>query len=235
MISKVETIQIAPSLLAADFARLGEEVAAAEAGGADLLHLDIMDGHFVPNITVGPLVVEAVRRATALPLNVHLMITEPERYLANFAQAGADTLSVHVEACPDVYRTLCIIRELGVVPGVALNPATPVSSLQEVLPVVDFVLVMTVSPGFGGQPFIPSMIGKLHRLRALLSELGARPAIGVDGGINVQTVPAVVAAGATILIAGEAIFGASEGIERAIARLRQAAEEAQKDSQPQIH
>jgi len=231
----METIRIAPSLLAADFARLGEEVAAAEAGGADLLHLDIMDGHFVSNITVGPLVVEAVRRVTALPLNVHLMIAQPERYLADFAQAGADTLSVHVEACPDLYRTLCAIRELGVVPGVALNPATPVNSLWEVLPVVDFVLVMTVSPGFGGQPFIPSMIGKLRRLHALLSELGVRPAIGVDGGINVRTVPAVVAAGATILIAGEAIFGASEGIGKAIARLRQAAMGAQKDSQPQTH
>ena len=213
-------IKIAPSILSADFARLGEQVAEAEAAGADYIHIDVMDGRFVPNITVGPLVVEAVRRATKLPLDVHLMIEAPERYLARFAQAGADIITVHVEASPHLHRTVEQIRELGGKAGVSLNPATPLSSLEEVLDYVDLILLMTVNPGFGGQAFIESMLPKIERLRGMLTERGLDVELEVDGGINAETAPRVVAAGANVLVAGEAIFGAEEGIAEAMRRIR---------------
>ncbi len=216
-------IKIAPSILSADFARLGEAVAEAEAAGADYIHVDVMDGHFVPNITIGPVVVQAVRRVTALPLDVHLMITAPERYLAAFAEAGADYLTVHVETCPHLHRTLQQIRELGCRAGVALNPATPPLLISEVLSTVDLVLVMTVNPGFGGQRLIAEMVEKVRRVRAMLDEHGAAAELEVDGGIDAETAPYVVAAGAEVLVAGSAVFGASEGVAGAIAAIRQAA------------
>ncbi len=200
---------VAPSILSADFTRLGEQIAAAEAGGADWIHVDVMDGHFVPNITIGPLVVAAARRATRLPLDVHLMIEEPDRYLSDFVTAGADSLTVHQETCPHLHRTVQRIRELGAKPGVAVNPATPVESLFEVLPFVDLVLVMTVNPGFGGQTFISECLAKIARLKRHIAAAGGpRPEIEVDGGIDPKTAPAVVAAGATVLVAGSAIFSA---------------------------
>jgi ribulose-phosphate 3-epimerase len=213
-------IKIAPSILSADFARLGEQVAEAEAAGADYIHIDVMDGHFVPNITVGPLVVEAVRRVTKLPLDVHLMIEAPERYLARFARAGADIITVQVEACLHLHRAVQQIKELGVKPGISLNPATPLSSLEEILEYVDLILVMTVNPGFGGQEFIPSMLPKIERLRGMLTERGLDVELEVDGGINAQTAPRVVAVGANVLVAGAAIFGAEEGIAEAMRRIR---------------
>ncbi len=222
MEDEVSNIQIAPSILAADFGRLAAQVAEAEAAGADLIHVDVMDGHFVPNITIGPPVVRAVRQATRLPLDVHLMIETPERYLGDFAAAGADGLTVHVETCPHLHRTVQQIKELGCSAGVTLNPATPLASLEEILPYVDLVLVMTVNPGFGGQRFIESMIPKIRRLRAMLTEMGAAARIEVDGGIGPETAPPVVRAGAEILVAGTAVFAAPEGIGPAIARLREA-------------
>jgi ribulose-phosphate 3-epimerase len=213
-------IKIAPSILSADFARLGEQVAEADAAGADYIHIDVMDGHFVPNITVGPLVVEAVRRVTKLPLDVHLMIEAPERYLARFARAGADIITVQVEACLHLHRAVQQIKELGVKPGISLNPATPLSSLEEILEYVDLILVMTVNPGFGGQKLIPSMLPKIERLRGMLTERGLDVELEVDGGINAQTAPRVVAVGANVLVAGAAIFGAEEGIAEAMRRIR---------------
>ena len=213
-------IKIAPSILSADFARLGEQVAEAEAAGADYIHIDVMDGHFVPNITVGPLVVEAVRRATKLPLDVHLMIEAPERYIARFVQAGADIVTVQVEACPHLHRTVQQIKELGGKAGVSLNPATPLSSLEEILEYVDLILLMTVNPGFGGQEFIATMLPKIERLRGMLTERGLDVELEVDGGINAETAPKVVAAGANVLVAGAAIFGAEEGIAEATRRIR---------------
>ena len=214
-------VKIAPSILSADFARLGEQVAEAEAAGADYIHIDVMDGHFVPNITVGPLVVEAVRRATRLPLDVHLMIEAPERYIARFAKAGADILTVHVEACPHLHRVVQQIKGLGVKAGVSLNPATPLASLEEILGDVDLVLVMTVNPGFGGQEFIAGMLSKIRRLRRMLDERGLKCELEVDGGINAETAPEVVAAGANVLVAGQAIFGAEEGVAEAMRRIRE--------------
>jgi len=214
-------VKIAPSILSADFARLGQQIAEAEAGGADYIHVDVMDGHFVPNITVGPLVVKAVRRVTSLPLDVHLMIEEPEQYIAPFAKAGADILTVHVEACPHLHRVVQQVKELGVRAGVSINPATPLSSLEEVLPFVDLVLLMTVEPGFGGQEFIEGMLSKIRRLRDILDERGFNCELEVDGGINAETAPKVVAAGAEVLVAGEAIFGAEEGIAEAMKRIRE--------------
>jgi len=217
-------IKIAPSILSADFARLGEQVAAAEAAGADYIHVDVMDGHFVPNITVGPLVVEALRRVTHLPLDVHLMISEPERYIPRFAAAGADILTVHCEATPHLHRAVEQIRQAGARPGVSLNPATPAALVQEILPYVDLVLVMTVNPGFGGQEFISGVLPKIARVRRMLDE-GDYPAeLEVDGGINPQTAPQVVRAGATVLVAGMAIFAAPQGIAAAIAALRRSVE-----------
>lgn len=215
-------IKIAASILSADFARLGDQVREASAGGADYIHMDVMDGHFVPNITIGPLVIEAVRRVTTLPLDVHLMIEKPERYVAAFAEAGADIITVHQETCPHLQRTIQQIRDLGKQPGVTINPATPLVALDEILPYVDQVLIMTVNPGFGGQRFIPTSLEKIGRLRRIISERGLNCDIEVDGGINPDTVATVVAAGANVLVAGAAIFAAKGGIAEAIARLRAA-------------
>lgn len=218
-----QNVKIAPSILSADFSRLGEQVAEAEAGGADYIHVDVMDGHFVPNITIGPLVVKAVRRSTDLPVDVHLMIESPERYLADFCAAGADNLSVHVETCPHLHRTIQQIKELGCRAGVVLNPSTPVLALEEILRDVDLVLVMTVNPGFGGQVLIGSTLAKIRRVRTMLDAVGSEAEIEVDGGIDPETASRVARAGATVLVAGSAVFGAQEGIAEAISRIRAAA------------
>jgi len=199
-------VRIAPSILAADFAALGDAVRAAEQGGADYIHVDVMDGHFVPNITIGPPVVRAVRQVTSVPLDVHLMIADPDRYIGAFAEAGAAILTVHVEARSHLHRTIQHIRSLGLGAGVALNPATPVNTIEEIAADVDLVLVMTVNPGFGGQTFIERSIPKIRAVRALLDRTGSPAAIEVDGGIDRATAPRVVAAGAEILVAGSAIF-----------------------------
>lgn len=216
-------IKIAPSILSADFANLGAAVQALEAGGADYIHIDVMDGRFVPNMTVGPLVVAAVRRVTHLPLDVHLMIESPERYLAAFAEAGADLLTVHVETCPHLHRTIQQITELGVTPGVTLNPATSLDTLWEILPFVRQVLVMTVNPGFGGQAYIETMTAKVARLAAMARERGLTPDIEVDGGIDADTAPVVAGAGASVLVAGTAVFNHPAGIAAGIAALRSVA------------
>jgi ribulose-phosphate 3-epimerase len=217
-------IKVAPSILSADFARLGEQVAEAEAGGGDFIHVDVMDGHYVPNITIGPLVVKAVRQHTQLPLDVHLMIESPERYLADFCAAGADYLTVHVETCPHLHSTIHQIRDLGCRPGVALNPSTPAVMLEEILADVDLVLVMTVNPGFGGQTLIEGTVAKIRRVRSMLDQMGSSAEIEVDGGIDSETAPSVVEAGASVLVAGSAVFSAAEGIKAAIAGIRRAAE-----------
>jgi ribulose-phosphate 3-epimerase len=214
-------VKIAASILAADFARLGAHVREAEEAGVDWIHFDVMDGHFVPNITIGPLVLRALRRRTSLPLDVHLMITEPDRYLAEFVEAGADRLTVHVEACDHMHRTLHHIRELGAKPGVTLNPATPLSTLEEILPLVDLVLVMSVNPGFGGQSYIPGSTSKIAQLRAMLDEIGSKAEIEVDGGINPDTVAEVVGAGATVLVAGTAVFGEQAPVSENVRLLRE--------------
>jgi len=213
-------VKIAPSILSADFARLGEQVAEAEKGGADYIHVDVMDGHFVPNLTIGPLIVEAIRPITSLPLDVHLMIEAPERYVEDFARAGADIITVQWEACPHLHRVIQAIRGLGVKAGVALNPATPVLGLVDILPDVDLVLIMSVNPGFGGQTFIPNTIRKLHTLGQMLREQGASCEVEVDGGINAQTAPSVVAAGAEVLVAGSAVFNKKASVAENIAALR---------------
>ena len=216
-------IRIAPSVLSADFAALGEAVREAETAGADLIHLDVMDGHFVPNITIGPLVVRAVRGVTGLPCDVHLMIDQPARYLETFVDAGADILYVHPEAALHLDRTLRRIRELGARAGAVLNPATSEEALRYVLPLLDAVMVMTVNPGFGGQEFISDMLPKIRRVRRMLDEADSQAWLSVDGGIDATTAPQVVAAGADVLVAGSAIFKVPEGVQQAISRLRQAA------------
>jgi ribulose-phosphate 3-epimerase len=213
------TVKIAPSILAADFARLGAQVAEAQAAGADYIHVDVMDGHFVPNLTIGPPVVQAVRRVTELPLDVHLMMEMPERYLEAFCQAGASILTVHVETCPHLHRTVQQIKELGCRAGVTLNPATPAVCLQEIVPYVDLVLVMTVNPGFGGQAFIEGMLPKIRQVRAMLDARNPTAELEVDGGIGPDTAPLVVGAGATVLVAGVAIFG-QDDISAAIRQIR---------------
>jgi ribulose-phosphate 3-epimerase len=214
------TVKIAPSILSADFGRLAQDIQAVEAAGADLIHVDVMDGRFVPNITIGPLVVEAVKRAASRPLDVHLMIVEPERYIADFAKAGADIITVHQEACPHLHRTLQQIRAAGARPSVVLNPSTPLSAIEEVLSEVDMVLLMSVNPGFGGQSFIPSTVDKVRRLRAMLNARDlSHVDIEVDGGINADTARRVVEAGATVLVAGNAVFK-SKDYSAAIASLR---------------
>ena len=215
--------RIAPSILAADFGRLGAEVESVERGGADWIHVDVMDGHFVPNLTIGPVVVEAVKRVTRLPLDVHLMIEQPERYVDAFVKAGAATVGVHVEACPHLHRTVGQIREAGARASVVLNPGTPASAVETVLGDVDQVLVMTVDPGFGGQSFIDSTIPKIATLRSWIDERGLDVALEVDGGISEQTIGAAARAGADVFVAGTAIFGTSD-YSGAIAALRRAAE-----------
>jgi ribulose-phosphate 3-epimerase len=215
------SVQIAPSLLSADFSRLGDEVRAAERGGADIIHIDVMDGHFVPNLTMGPLVVSAVRKVTSLPLDVHLMIEQPDRHIEAFVKAGASRISVHAEVLPHMHRTVHYIQSFGVKAGVAINPATPVSALEEIAADLDHVLVMSVNPGFGGQTFIARSESKLRAVRQLLTRLGSRAPIEVDGGIDASTAPLVAAAGADILVAGQAIFGQPDP-ERATRDLRAA-------------
>jgi ribulose-phosphate 3-epimerase len=217
------TVQIAPSILSADFAALGAAVAAVERGGADLIHVDVMDGHFVPNITIGPPVVQSIKRVATVPLDVHLMIEEPDRYIEAFAAAGAAMLSVHVEVLPHLHRTVHAIKALGVKAGVVLNPSTPVVMLEEIAGDVDYVLVMSVNPGFGGQTFIPRSESKVQAVRALLDRAGNRTApIEIDGGIDIHNVARVVAAGASMIVAGSAIFHSGDA-ERATRELRAAA------------
>jgi ribulose-phosphate 3-epimerase len=213
---------IVPSILSADFARLGQQVEEAQAAGADRIQIDVMDGRFVPNITVGPLVVEAVRRHTSLPLEAHLMIVEPERYIEDFARAGADLIIVHQEASPHLHRTIQAIHSLGKRAGVAINPATPLVVLQEVLNSIDLALCMTVNPGFGGQQFIRETLSKIERLRAMITQHGATCDLEVDGGIAPDTVAEVVRAGADTLVAGSAVYGAPGGVAAGIAALRAA-------------
>jgi ribulose-phosphate 3-epimerase len=219
------SVKIFPSVLSADFRRLGQQIEEIESAGADGVHLDVMDGRFVPNITIGPFIVEAVRQSTSLSLDVHLMIVEPERYLGDFARAGADMISVHQEACPHLHRTIQQIKQLGKKAGVVLNPSTPLVTLEEVLTEVDFILLMSVNPGFGGQSFIESSVEKVRRLCHHLAERGARAEVEIDGGIDSKTAPRVVAAGATMLVAGSAVFRASGGAGAGVRQLRRSSEE----------
>ena len=214
------TAKILPSILSADFRCLGQQIEEVAQAGADAIHVDVMDGRFVPNITIGPLIVEAARKSTTLPLDVHLMIVEPERYLADFAHAGADILLVHQETCPHLHRTIEQIKQLGKKAGVVLNPSTPVSTLEEILPFVDQILIMSVNPGFGGQSFIESSVDKVRRLRRRLDDCGSHAVIEIDGGIDVKTAPPVVTAGATMLVAGSAVFRALGGPGEGVRRLR---------------
>lgn len=218
-------VRIAPSILTADFARLADEVLRVEKGGADLIHIDVMDGHFVPNLTVGPPIVEALRKVTKLPLDVHLMMTNPDAFISEFANAGADYLTVHVETCPHLHRTVQSVKERGIKAGVALNPATPLSAIEGILRDVDLLLVMSVNPGFGGQHFIASTLDKIAHARQLLDRARSRAALEVDGGVKVENAAQVVRAGADILVSGSAIF-ASADYGAVIRDLRNAAQQA---------
>jgi len=218
-------VWIAPSILSADFAALGRDIAAVERGGADLIHIDVMDGHFVPNITIGPPVVRAIRKIATRQLDVHLMIEDPDRYIDDFVDAGASMISVHVEVLPHLHRTLGYIRTRGVKAGAVINPSTPVSALEDVAKDVDFVLVMSVNPGFGGQSFIPHSIEKLRRVKALLTAAGSTAQIEIDGGVDATNIADIVSAGANILVAGHAIFGTPDA-EAATRALRAAANQA---------
>lgn len=219
-------IRLAPSILSADFAALGRDIEAATRGGADQIHVDVMDGHFVPNLTIGVPVVKSLRKATTLPLDVHLMITDPDRFIEPFIEAGANMVSVHVEVLPHLHRTISQIQKLGAKAGVVLNPSTPVSAIEEIAGDVDFVLVMSVNPGFGGQVFIPRSVAKIRAVRALLDRVGNTAApIEVDGGVDLGTVAEVVAAGAEWLVAGQAVFGSGDPASAARA-LKNAAEHA---------
>lgn len=214
-------VKIAPSILSADFARLGEQVAEATEAGADYIHVDVMDGRFVPNLTIGAPVVAAVRAGTSLPLDVHLMIEAPEQHIKHFVNAGANIVTVHIEACPHIHRVIQMIKDSGVKAGVSLNPGTPIETLGEILPSVDLVLVMTVNPGFGGQVFIEGMVEKIARLRAELDRRGLAAELEVDGGINAKNAPRVVQAGATVLVTGAAIFNSSQTVAQALKKIRQ--------------
>jgi ribulose-phosphate 3-epimerase len=216
------SVLIAPSLLSADFSALGEAISAVERGGADLIHVDVMDGHFVPNITIGPPVVRSIKRVTKVPLDVHLMITDPDRYIEAFAEAGAAMMSVHVEVLPHLHRTVHAIQDLGVKAGVVINPSTPVVLLESIAPDVDYVLVMSVNPGFGGQSFIPRSESKVRDVRALLDRVSNPAPVEIDGGIDIHNVGRVVSAGARMIVAGSAIFHTSDP-ERATRELKSAA------------
>lgn len=203
-------IKIAPSILSADFAKLGEEIKDVERGGADYIHVDVMDGHFVPNITIGPLIVEAIRPVTKLPLDVHLMIENPDLYIESFANAGADYITVHVEACRHLHRTIGLIKSLGVKAGVVLNPATPVNTIQHVIKDIDMVLLMSVNPGFGGQSFIPEVLPKIREVKAMAEQYNPTLEIEIDGGVNEETAKLCIEAGANVLVAGSAIYNKSD-------------------------
>jgi len=218
-------IKLAPSILSADFARLGEQIAEVAAAGADYIHVDVMDGHFVPNITIGAPVVASIRPVTSLPLDVHLMIEHPEQYISDFVKAGADIITVHVEASAHLQRTIRLIKELGVKAGVSLNPPTPISAVDEFIHHVDLFLIMSVNPGFGGQPFIPETLPKIANMRKILDDRGLSAELEVDGGINAGNAPDIVKAGADVLVAGSSVFRAGEGIGRAMQRLREAVAE----------
>ena len=213
-------IKISPSILSANFARLGEHVKEAEDAGVDYIHVDVMDGHFVPNITIGPLIVKALRPVTKLPLDVHLMIENPERYIEDFAQAGADIITVHQETCPHLHRTLQQIHNLGIRAGVSLNPSTPASTLAEIITEVDLILVMSVNPGFGGQSYIPACTGKIEKLRSMLDVCGSSADLEVDGGVNVDNVCEVIGAGANAFVAGSAVFNDRHSVAENVQLLR---------------
>ena len=216
------SVKIAPSILSADFAQLGAEIARVEEGGADWIHVDVMDGHFVPNITIGPVVMEGARRATELPLDVHLMIEDPDRYLEAFAEAGAAVITVHQEVCRHLHRTLHRIRELGALAGVALNPATPLESVRDVAADLDLLLVMSVNPGFGGQSYIEASTGKVARARAMLDDAGSSALIEIDGGVDAGNAGAIAAAGADVLVAGSAVYKHAEGAAAGVRAIRAA-------------
>ena len=215
-------IKLAPSILSADFARLGEQIDEVARAGADYIHVDVMDGHFVPNISIGAPVVASIRPLTSLPLDVHLMIEHPERYISEFAKAGADIITVHVEACPHLHGTIKSIKELGVKAGVSLNPATPLSAIEEIIPHVDLILIMSVNPGFGGQSFIPATLPKITNLRKILDDRKISAELEVDGGVTADNAPGIVKAGADVLVAGNSVFKDKEGISQALRRLREA-------------
>ncbi|HXR64924.1 MAG TPA: ribulose-phosphate 3-epimerase [Ktedonobacteraceae bacterium] len=217
-------IGLVPSILSADFTRLGEQVREAEAAGAQRIQIDVMDGHFVPNITMGPAIVEATRSCTSLPLEAHLMITNPQDYIETFAKAGADVIIVHQEVCPHLHRVIQQIKRAGKKAGVALNPSTPVFLLKDVISLLDHVLIMTVNPGFGGQDFIPETLRKIKEARAMITTLGLPIDVEVDGGIHEQTAPQVVQAGANLLVAGSAVYNQNESVAQALSRLRNAIE-----------
>jgi len=229
----MQEIQFAPSILSADFSRLGEEIRAVDQAGAEVIHIDVMDGHFVPNITIGPLVVKAARQVTTKALDVHLMIANADRYLEAFAEAGADWITVHVEACPHLHRTVSRIRELGKKAGVVLNPATPLESLDFILEEVDLVMLMSVNPGFGGQSFIPSTLRKISRLKRRIDELGLAVGIEIDGGISPVTIGDVAEAGANIFVAGSAIYGKSD-YRAVIQEMRELAEAGKRNYELRI-
>jgi ribulose-phosphate 3-epimerase len=214
-------IKLAPSILSADFARLGEQVTEATKAGADYIHIDVMDGHFVPNITIGAPIVASIRPWTSLPLDVHLMIEHPELYISEFANSGANIITVHVEACPHLHRLIQAIKELGVKAGVALNPATSLSSIEEVIPHVDLILIMSVNPGFGGQAFIPTTLPKIANLRKVLNDKKPSAELEVDGGITIDNASSIVKAGANVLVAGNSVFKAKEGISQALQGIRE--------------
>ncbi|WP_394232570.1 ribulose-phosphate 3-epimerase [Niallia oryzisoli] len=212
-------IKIAPSILSADFSKLGDEIKDVEKGGADYIHVDVMDGHFVPNITIGPLIVESIRPVTKLPLDVHLMIENPDLYIEAFAKAGADYITVHVEACRHLHRTIQLIKSFGVKAGVVLNPATPVQMIEHIIDDLDMVLLMSVNPGFGGQKFIPSVLGKIKQVKEMADQKGLTVEIEVDGGVNKETAPLCIEAGATVLVAGSAVYDQKDR-QQAIAALK---------------